>query len=126
MLNRIARHATRTALTIAVHYESTEDQSAPPIARNVHGSHRRALSNGPSSQLPAFASESDEPVRTIPSTKTTSPMASTVGITSGRFTTRTAISRISPNTNAGVQHRSEYSRIRLWAVWTVGWMFDAT
>ena len=43
---------------------------------------------------------------TIPITKTTSPIPITAGITSGRFTIRTAISRITPNASAGSQRCS--------------------
>ncbi len=43
---------------------------------------------------------------TIPITNTTSPIAITAGITSGRFTTRTETSRIAPNARAGSQRCS--------------------
>jgi hypothetical protein len=51
-------------------------------------------------------------VTTAPRTNTISPSAITEGITSGRFTTRTAISRIAPNANAGSQWTSWNPRIR--------------
>ena len=40
---------------------------------------------------------------TIPIANSTSPIASTAGITSGDFTSRVATSRITPNANAGSQ-----------------------
>ena len=115
-LNSIASTATNTAVAIPAHCPSTADQSAPLIARSVHGSHRRADSNGPSSQRPAFAVSSEEPVRSTPATNATRPIASTTGITRGRRITRTATSRITPKTKAGSHRTREYSRVRSPAV----------
>ncbi len=101
-----------TAVAIPAHWPSTADQSAPVIARSVQGSHRRADSKGPSSQRPALAVSSVEPVSSTPSTNATRPIASTTGITSGRRITRTAMSRIRPKRNAGSQRTNEYSPAR--------------
>src|SRR5215210_6791654 len=102
MLNRIANVATKTAVAIPAHDSSTEGQSAPPSALNAHGCHGCAVSDDPnSSHPPSRTSSIEEPVATIPATNTTSPITITAGITSGRFTTRTETSRITPNARAG-------------------------
>ena len=106
MLNRIASVETNTAVTIPAHDSSTDAQSAPASASNVHAFHNTTESNDPSSHPPSRTSSIEEPVTTIPITKTTSPIPITAGITSGRFRTRTAIRRITPNARAGSQRCS--------------------
>ena len=54
----------------------------------------------------------DEPVTSIPTANTTSPIPSTAGITSGRLMTRTAMSISAPKTNAGPHRTSSCSRSR--------------
>ena len=71
----------------------------------MHGSHRSVFTNGPSSHSPSRASWIDLPVTTSQIANPTSPRASIAGITSGRFTTRVAISRMAPKARAGT-HRS--------------------
>jgi glutamate-1-semialdehyde 2,1-aminomutase len=75
-----------------------------------HGFHGWAVSDDPnSSHPPSRTSSIEEPVATIPSTNTPSPITITAGITSGRFTTRTAISRRSYSMTASRKDRSHIS-----------------
>ncbi len=98
--------ATKTAVAIPAHCPSTADQSAPVSARKVHGSHSRVDSNGPSSHRPCLAASIEEPVTSIPTANPTSPIPSTMGMTSGFFTSRTATYRITPKASAGTQRLS--------------------
>ena len=125
-LNSIASTATNTAVAIPVHCPSTAPQSAPLNARTVHGCHSRADSNGPSSHRPSFAVSIVEPVTSMPTTNSTSPMPRTAGITSGRRTTRVATSRTTPKTNAGPQRTSSCSRVRSPIVRRYGTMPEET
>ena len=77
--------ATNTAVTIPAHDSSTDAQSAPASASNVHVFHNTTESNDPSSHPPSRTSSIEEPVTTIPITNTTSPIPITAGITRGRL-----------------------------------------
>ena len=120
MLNKMAMAATSTAVAMAAACPSTADQSAPPSARNVHGCHSRADSNGPRSHPPSFATSIDEPVTTMPIANTTTPIPSTIGMTSGFFTSRTANSKTRPNASAVSEclSASEWSMSPIVRRWT--------
>ena len=112
MLNRVAIVATKTAVAMPAHDSehggpvgAAERLERPRLPR------LRRLGRSEQQPPPLRTSSIEEPVATIPTTNTTSPIAITAGITSGRFTTRTEMSRITPNARAESQWARWYWRI---------------
>src|SRR5262245_54773403 len=101
-LNRTAITATNTAARTPAHWPSTADQSAPVIARSVHGCQRSGSSNGPYTSHPNdFAVCREFSLISRPSPKIANPAAIAIGITSGCLMIRVATNTSSPKPIAG-------------------------
>ena len=103
MLNKTPITATNTTVTMPAACPRTAHQSAPVRARKVHGWNSQPERYGPSIQNPFRASSIDDPVTSMPIANSANPTASTIGMTSGFFTSRTARNMITPNARAGSQ-----------------------